>query len=273
MIKKKIDGIPMWLDLKDHGISKRLLLTNGQREPGYQWILKKEASGVAYDVGANIGWYTILLAERCDKVYAWEPDPRSYKLLEKNIKLNNLTNVEVSQNAIVENNRVVNMLLDKRPNLSRMMPLEMPPKGRGVFVHGTIIDGLDESPDFIKMDIEGGEVAAFKGAWNTLMNAESLKLLVEVHPDKYSKENDFAPLLKECLNNGYYFKYVVNAKGKMGEFTSRGYKPVKTFKHYKYRSVFDGTQIPWEQIIKWSTEMPDDGKKVIRSFLLVKDSS
>ena len=73
MIKKKIDGIPMWLDLKDHGISKRLLLTNGQREPGYQWILKKEASGVAYDVGANIGWYTILLAERCDTVYAWEP--------------------------------------------------------------------------------------------------------------------------------------------------------------------------------------------------------
>ena len=83
MIKKKIEGFPMWLDLKDGGISKRLYIKGG-REFAFMWILRKEASGIAYDIGANIGYCTLSLAKKCKKVYAFEPDPRSLKLLVKN---------------------------------------------------------------------------------------------------------------------------------------------------------------------------------------------
>ncbi|GAG11446.1 unnamed protein product, partial [marine sediment metagenome] len=45
------------------------------------------------------------------------------------------------------------------------------------------------------------------------------------------------------------------------------YKCVKTFKDFP-RAVFTG--VPTEKVIKWATEMPMDGKKVIRSIFMEK---
>ena len=270
MIKKKIDGFTFYLNPDDHGISKRMIITKGRREPGYRWILLKEASGIAYDIGANLGQYTLHLSKLCTHVVAFEPDPRSLKLLKKNVKGNKLSNVCIKQMAIVEWKRTVNMLLAKKPNLSREMPLDAPPKGSGVFVDGISIDEYEKGnnwhPTFIKMDIEGGEVNALRGAMKTLKEAREMKILIEVHPDQYNKDNDFRAVLEELLKMGYYFKYVVNAKGKIKKF--KDYKCVKKFSYYKHRAVFCG--IPDEKVLKWATEMPKDGKKVIRSLLLVK---
>ena len=54
------------------------------------------------DVGANIGYYTCLAAARSPdgQVYAFEPDPDNFLLLQKNIELNNLDNVSASQAAL-----------------------------------------------------------------------------------------------------------------------------------------------------------------------------
>ena len=48
----------------------------------------------------------------------------------------------------------------------------------------------------------------------------------------------------------------------------KDYKCVKKFSYYKRRAVFVG--VPEEKVLKWATEMPEDGIKVIRSFLLEK---
>jgi len=44
-------------------------------------------------VGANIGYYTILAAERVKKVYAIEPEQKCFEILKKNVEENNLKNV------------------------------------------------------------------------------------------------------------------------------------------------------------------------------------
>ena len=41
-------------------------------------------SAVVYDVGANIGYHTTAFATRARRVYAFEPHPGNYALLEKN---------------------------------------------------------------------------------------------------------------------------------------------------------------------------------------------
>lgn len=261
MKRYTVAGRKVWLDTKDEGISRRLIKTNGCREPGFQWILKREAHGVAYDVGANLGWYTILLAERCSHVYAFEPDPRSHSLLLRNRRVN----TTVSYCAVCDEGLDdVRMMLDKRPNLTRI--------GGGDYVAKAItIDQYcahNRMPDFIKMDIEGGEVGALRGGRCFLGDCRSLGLLIEVHPQYYGPQNDFAAELRKLVEGGYRFKYLVNAKGKMCEFANYGYKPRKTFSQYVKRAVFE--DIPAKLAIPWCCEMPDDGVKVVRSCYLCK---
>ena len=55
------------------------------------------------DLGANIGYYTCILAKlvgKDGKVFAFEPDPRNLKLLEKNIKVNEYNNVVIVDKAV-----------------------------------------------------------------------------------------------------------------------------------------------------------------------------
>jgi len=43
-------------------------------------------NGAFLDVGANTGYYTKLIAPKCKKVYAWEPNPRTAQDLKRNLK-------------------------------------------------------------------------------------------------------------------------------------------------------------------------------------------
>lgn len=58
--------------------------------------------GVLIDVGANIGYYSVLagLKARQGHVYSFEPEPRNFALLQKNIRLNQLKNVSVHAAAL-----------------------------------------------------------------------------------------------------------------------------------------------------------------------------
>lgn len=80
----------------DRYIGQRVAL--GKYEPyETQLILRQVKAGdVVVDVGANIGYYTLLLANKVGKtgkVYAFEPDIINFEILVKNIKENNLENV------------------------------------------------------------------------------------------------------------------------------------------------------------------------------------
>lgn len=51
--------------------------------------------GVIFDVGANMGWYSLLIASKYKfcQIHAFEPIPKTYSFLEQNVKINQLTNV------------------------------------------------------------------------------------------------------------------------------------------------------------------------------------
>ncbi|KKQ64373.1 MAG: Methyltransferase FkbM [Candidatus Shapirobacteria bacterium GW2011_GWF1_38_23] len=51
------------------------------------------SESVCVDVGANIGYYTLLLAIKVKRVYAIEPGGESFLILKKNVEVNNLKNV------------------------------------------------------------------------------------------------------------------------------------------------------------------------------------
>ena len=57
-----------------------------------EWLKSMQPGEVLFDVGANIGIYSIFAAKRGVKVYAFEPESQNFAILQKNIILNKLDN-------------------------------------------------------------------------------------------------------------------------------------------------------------------------------------
>lgn len=145
-----------WLGLNER--AKRKVFSNVVR-PG----------DVVFDVGANVGSYTILasvLVGAKGYVVAFEPAPLNVTYLREHVRLNNLTNVQVVESAIARESGTVRFYLDPDRVKGRIME------------HGTStvkamsIDGavslLMRKPNCIKIDVEGAEVDVLRGAEETL---------------------------------------------------------------------------------------------------------
>ncbi|MFC1739652.1 FkbM family methyltransferase [Planctomycetota bacterium] len=275
MITKKINGFVMFLDPEDGGISK-ILAKRGIREPCFMWIIQKEASGhLGIDVGANIGYTTLHLCGAMDKVIAIEPDPRSRKLLIKNLEANDFKDTtQIYDFAVSDKNAKQTICFADKPNLTTLY--DRPDlKGQKREILTRTIDSLNVLPNFIKMDIEGYEVEALSGAMQCLKETKYCKILVEVHPQFFIGER-FEAILRKLLDIGFKFKYVVSAGVPQPDlFKKHGYKPVPKTPVYR-RAIYDC--VSPEHAIEWSSYSIEQkykkGKispKIIRSILLVKD--
>lgn len=113
---------------------------------------------VFYDVGAHAGFYSLLAARKGCRVFAFEPSPRNIQMLKQHIALNHL-NVEVIEAAVADHDGTA--VFDVGPNTYMGSLAE-----RGELqVKVVSLDALKiPPPDFVKIDIEGGEYGALMGA-------------------------------------------------------------------------------------------------------------
>jgi FkbM family methyltransferase len=131
--------------------------------------------GTAIDGGAHIGTWSRIMAGRFEKVIAIEPSPDTFECLEHNMGVAGCTNVERRQVALGEAPGVVTMRLDA-PNEARANT-----GARFAAPGGEIpvitIDSLNLSDlGFLKLDIEGSEPAALRGAKATLARCQPIVL-------------------------------------------------------------------------------------------------
>jgi FkbM family methyltransferase len=120
---------------------------------------------VFYDVGANVGFYTLLgsLLVGAGKVFAFEPLLHNLKYLRQHLALNHIQNVEVLEVAVSDENGAALFEVEATGSMGHLS------HGGTVKVQTAAIDSLLEQgkilpPDYIKMDIEGAELAALRGA-------------------------------------------------------------------------------------------------------------
>jgi FkbM family methyltransferase len=132
-------------------------------------IIKKD--WVCIDIGANIGYYTCLLAKMCPlgKIYAFEPSDIDFSLLSLNIYLNNFKNVHLNNLAIGNKNGFNNFNITIDSGLSSLKDTK---RGKVDKVKKVKIQTLDsyvlenqiDRVDFIKIDVEGAEMLILKGS-------------------------------------------------------------------------------------------------------------
>jgi FkbM family methyltransferase len=127
------------------------------------------------DIGANMGWYSINIAKtfpKC-KVYAFEPIPKTFSYLSENIKLNNVNNIQAFQFGL--SNEKQDLTFYFYPEGGVNASLANVSGREDVELINCHVEKLDDfvvqnelKVDFIKCDVEGAELFAFKGGLETI---------------------------------------------------------------------------------------------------------
>lgn len=143
------------------------------------------------DVGANFGYFSLLagsLVGAAGKVIAFEPDPRNLARLRRNIALNHMSQVEVMPVGVYDADGTLKFHLarEDEDNLGTSSLLDAREGREQIDVRVITLDhfvrerGLTNIA-LLKMDIEGAEWGAIRGAMETLRAGIVRHVLVEVH--------------------------------------------------------------------------------------------
>jgi FkbM family methyltransferase len=167
---------------------------------------------VFWDVGANLGYFTLLAAARLNntgQVVAFEPGPSASACLTGNISHNSFANILTFP--VAASDREGDAVLysvagqaDGRANLFRPGA----DQAASTSVRTVTLDGWREQhdlsgPDFIKMDVEGAELAALTGARATLATGGPL-LLVEMKEAIFQSLGTDRTAIEDFLNSFGY---------------------------------------------------------------------
>jgi FkbM family methyltransferase len=144
--------------------------------------------GTFYDVGANVGFYSLLASILIEpgKVYAFEPLPANVRYIKKHLELNNIQNVEVLEVAISDERGTSSFQDEETRGMGRLQA------GGNLCVRTVTLDLLLQEqriapPDCIKMDIEGGESRALMGATECFQRYKP-KLILATHGQEVHRE-------------------------------------------------------------------------------------
>jgi FkbM family methyltransferase len=128
-----------------------------------------------FDVGANVGWYSLNFAKLFEhvQVHAFEPIPPTYAYLKANIKLNGATNVHPHNLGLSDHSGEVTFYYHPECSYSASaVDLSRKPDVQTVKCRVTTLDQFAEenavSVDFLKCDVEGAELLVLSGAMATI---------------------------------------------------------------------------------------------------------
>lgn len=157
--------------------------------------------GVVLDVGAWIGYYTILAATRAEKVVAIEADETNCQRIKRNADMNGFSNVVILNVAVGD--RSSRGVLMEGPS-SSMHKLSHLGKGKNVKVESLdniINDSKINKINLLIIDIEGYEYFALKGLQASLSSQVIRNIICEIHPDMLAQNgvssNDVLKILSD----------------------------------------------------------------------------
>lgn len=179
---------------------------------------------VIYDIGSNIGSYSIALGKKFpdSEIHSFEPNPRMVTRQKRNIKSNSGgENIHIHTMGLSDDKGTMTFYISNPPNRSSFSrdyvknvraivkeTQEVPVNT----IDNIIKDNQAPVPDAIKIDVEGHGEAVLKGAENTLMQ-ESPIIFLEPHhtyttsdmgeSKEIDREKTLRPLIEEM---GYNIK-------------------------------------------------------------------
>lgn len=145
--------------------------------------------GCVVDIGANIGYYTLLCARRAGpagQVYAFEPEPENFSLLQQNVRRNGYNNVQLENAAVSNTTGNLNLFISQENHGDHRVYASETDERRTVSIRAVRLDDYfaDDPPliDLLKMDIQGAEGRALEGMKTLLQCRPPRAILTEFWP-------------------------------------------------------------------------------------------
>jgi FkbM family methyltransferase len=179
-------GVVLALNPRDPIISGTLTLRIYEVKE-LKWVKSVLRPGMkVLDVGGNIGVYTAIMSKAIGaegRLYAFEPDPTNYSYLSDTIALNNIPQATALQKAVGSEPGTATLYLapdNKGDHRLYGTGTERP----GCPVEVVALDQMfpDQVFDFIKIDIQGFELHAFRGMEQILKRNRDIIVFTEFWP-------------------------------------------------------------------------------------------
>lgn len=173
-----------------------------------------EDSPLIIDCGSHIGLsvlYFKLLYPK-SRVLAFEPNPKTFEMLKKNVKANKLQNVELINKAVFDRKGRMNFYADKNENHPWSWGDSLmknawynPEKARTLSVETVELSKyITSEVDFIKMDIEGAETVVIKEVEKKLLFVKRMK--IEFHGSRSNKINNLGEIIAVLNRAGFVYR-------------------------------------------------------------------
>lgn len=170
-------------------------------------------SDICFDIGANTGYYTMLLASlaRQGEVHAFEPVPLNWHLLQAGALLNGFAHVRANHAALGDRDGELDFSVAVDGAYSSIVPVGRKHEAARVRVTVSRLDAYLEAHavprvDIVKMDVEGAEPLVLEGAGALLADeARSPRvLMLELYgPNLRPYGADVAQVLERMARYGY----------------------------------------------------------------------
>lgn len=166
---------------------------------------------VALDIGSNIGLYSLWMSKFIKKgtIHSFEPDKRNFERLQNNIALNNLSGIVRLNKAGVSNKTGVVYLSQHADVLNHIVYDKTPD---AVEISTVTLDEYANKNgirriNYLKIDIEGFEMLAFRGGENLLKNGQIDVIQLEINSALSNSGVTEQQLVSYLESFGYYLAY------------------------------------------------------------------
>ena len=212
-------------------------------EPDQTKIVKKyvHEGDVVIDVGAHVGYYTLLMAQlvgKNGKVYSFEPDPVNFELLKKSVEINGFENVVLIQKAVSDTTEKIKLFLgDNDSAINRIYDAKLGDAKKSIDVESITIDEYFKENDklfnFIKIDSEGSEAKIINGMEKFLTKNRKLIMMTEFFPFLIKKSGDEPKqYLKSLENSGFELYNILDDNKETNKINSESFLKIEPDSEY-----------------------------------------
>jgi len=219
------------LILPKTSIGKQILINNSFEKEDTQYlksIIKNDWNII--DIGANIGYYSMLFAKyaRDGNIYAIEPIEYHCNMIKLSAWMNDFNNINFYQNIVSDREQEFDFCISEDGAFSSIIDTNRVKTEKKVKVTSLVIDRfIDEIKkdiDLLKIDAEGAEKLILNGAIESLKNRKIKRVMIEMYDLNFKLYNTSCEEIDSIFKSYGYESYFVQDSKKIdysSDFSNR----------------------------------------------------